>query len=253
MFRTWRTSTGLVGVIALLFGLPFITPWLTSEQRVKLFRLEMIIIAECVLFFVVSRYIWNTVKTFFDLPSREIVKMKHNAGRTIRMLTMSLVFMVLALGHYSLSANFFYRGVDPYFINFFSFVCAGFCIQFFIFHLSLSMFVRFNWWIWKNRVEFFRRLDKVYAYRIIFIITTSITVLMTVYGVHHAAQPPRVINVDIPITGLPRSMNRFSIVVVSDIHLGPTVGGAKLTRIVKIINELNPGKYYLYVFVNLAV
>lgn len=37
-------------------------------------------------------------------------------------------------------------------------------------------------------------------------------------------------------------MNNIKIALLSDVHLGPTVGFNKLDRVVKFTNKLHPGK-----------
>ncbi|KAK0061817.1 transmembrane protein with metallophosphoesterase domain [Biomphalaria pfeifferi] len=59
----------------------------------------------------------------------------------------------------------------------------------------------------------------------------------SVYGLYNASQPPVVKDVKIPIRDLPIGLNGLKIVQLSDIHLGPTVGFSKLSKIVTIVNQ----------------
>ena len=40
---------------------------------------------------------------------------------------------------------------------------------------------------------------------------------------------------------LPLSFNGFRIALLSDVHIGPTVGRSDINRITKLTNSLNPG------------
>ncbi|GFR63684.1 transmembrane protein with metallophosphoesterase domain [Elysia marginata] len=65
-------------------------------------------------------------------------------------------------------------------------------------------------------------------------------------GIYTASQPPAVRHVEIPIKDLPTNLDGLSLVQISDIHLGPTVGFTKLNMIVDIVNRQNPGNHEYY-------
>jgi predicted MPP superfamily phosphohydrolase len=64
----------------------------------------------------------------------------------------------------------------------------------------------------------------------------------TVTGVGgvQAQMLPEVVEVDVPIVGLPPEAEGFRIVQISDVHVGPTIHGDFLTAVVDRINELQP-------------
>lgn len=62
--------------------------------------------------------------------------------------------------------------------------------------------------------------------------------LATAWGLHNARKVAQVTRVDVPIAGLPDALHGFSVVQISDIHVGPTIGGAYLQRIVERVNTL---------------
>ena len=49
------------------------------------------------------------------------------------------------------------------------------------------------------------------------------------------------VRVEVPVSKLPQSMDKLRVALLSDIHLGPTVGFNALNRIVGITNDLKPG------------
>ncbi|KAA0723270.1 Transmembrane protein with metallophosphoesterase domain [Triplophysa tibetana] len=52
--------------------------------------------------------------------------------------------------------------------------------------------------------------------------------------------PPRVVEVEIPMEKLPEPLSGLKLVLLSDIHLGPTIGYSKLQQIITMVNELDP-------------
>ena len=51
---------------------------------------------------------------------------------------------------------------------------------------------------------------------------------------------PRVLEHDVPLDGLPPELDGFRIVQLSDLHVGPTIGGGWLGAVVATVNELSP-------------
>jgi hypothetical protein len=64
--------------------------------------------------------------------------------------------------------------------------------------------------------------------------------LATGWGFFNARRPPAVREVRIPIAGLPAALDGFSIVQISDLHVGPTIRGAFVKRVVERANALQP-------------
>ncbi|MFJ9028505.1 metallophosphoesterase [Streptomyces sp. NPDC102274] len=60
------------------------------------------------------------------------------------------------------------------------------------------------------------------------------------YGTYGVLRGPRVKRVTVPLAKLARGAHGFRIAVVSDIHLGPTLGRAHAQRIVDTINSTQP-------------
>ncbi|MDQ3189834.1 MAG: metallophosphoesterase [Pseudomonadota bacterium] len=62
--------------------------------------------------------------------------------------------------------------------------------------------------------------------------------LVTVWGLINARRTARVVGVDVPIADLPAPLHGFTIVQISDIHVGPTIKGDYLKSIVDAVNCL---------------
>lgn len=62
--------------------------------------------------------------------------------------------------------------------------------------------------------------------------------LATLIGLINARRLPRVVNVEVPIDGLPDALHGFTIAQISDIHVGPTIKRGYLDAIVDAVNAL---------------
>jgi len=65
-----------------------------------------------------------------------------------------------------------------------------------------------------------------------------LSLLITGWGLRNARQTAQVIQVDVPIAGLPEALQGFSVAQISDIHVGPTIRHGYLLRIVERVNAL---------------
>jgi predicted MPP superfamily phosphohydrolase len=63
---------------------------------------------------------------------------------------------------------------------------------------------------------------------------------VTLVGLVNARRVARVVDVEVPIAGLPAAFDGYSIVQISDIHVGPTIKRGYLNAIVTRVNALKP-------------
>lgn len=66
-----------------------------------------------------------------------------------------------------------------------------------------------------------------------------LAICLTFIGFINARRRAAVRNVDIPIAGLPAALNGFSIVQISDVHVGATIKNGYVSRIVDAVNALD--------------
>lgn len=66
-----------------------------------------------------------------------------------------------------------------------------------------------------------------------------LALLVTLAGYINARRLARVVEVDVPVAGLPEALHGFTIAQISDIHVGPTIKRPYLDRIVDRVNSLN--------------
>ena len=68
--------------------------------------------------------------------------------------------------------------------------------------------------------------------------TLALTAFITLAGLVIARRRPKVVDVEIPVTGLPKGLHGFSIAQISDVHVGPTIKREFVEGIVARVNEL---------------
>jgi predicted MPP superfamily phosphohydrolase len=69
--------------------------------------------------------------------------------------------------------------------------------------------------------------------------TLFLTFFVTVAGFMIARRRPGVVEVNIPVTGLPQALHGFSIAQISDVHVGLTIKRGFVEDIVRRVNDLN--------------
>jgi predicted MPP superfamily phosphohydrolase len=69
---------------------------------------------------------------------------------------------------------------------------------------------------------------------------TLLGFLITLLGFSNARRTAAVSRVTVPISNLPAALEGFQLVQISDIHIGPTIRGGYLRRIVSAVNQLHP-------------
>jgi len=65
-----------------------------------------------------------------------------------------------------------------------------------------------------------------------------VALAVTALGFLNARRTAAVVSVDVPIAGLPRELQGFTIAQISDIHIGPTIRRAYLDAIVQKVNRI---------------
>ncbi|AUT62105.1 metallophosphoesterase [Paraburkholderia terrae] len=67
-----------------------------------------------------------------------------------------------------------------------------------------------------------------------------LALLSTAIGFFNARRRARVVSIDVPIKDLPHALDGFTIVQISDIHVGPTIKRGYVDAIVDAVNRLEP-------------
>ena len=71
------------------------------------------------------------------------------------------------------------------------------------------------------------------------VLAPALALLITVVGFANARRLPRVVDVEIPLAGLPTALAGFSIVQLSDIHVGATIKADYVRAVVERVNGLH--------------
>jgi hypothetical protein len=66
----------------------------------------------------------------------------------------------------------------------------------------------------------------------------ALALAITALGYLNARRTAAVVQVEVPIQGLPAALHGFTVAQISDIHVGPTIKGAYLSAIVQAVNRL---------------
>ena len=70
-------------------------------------------------------------------------------------------------------------------------------------------------------------------------LVVAAALLVTAWGFANARRTARVVRIDVPIAGLPTSLDGFTIAQVSDVHVGPTIKRPYVEAIVDAVNGLD--------------
>ncbi|WP_301252930.1 metallophosphoesterase, partial [Streptomyces somaliensis] len=81
---------------------------------------------------------------------------------------------------------------------------------------------------------------RLFVARALAVTATAVAAGTVANGAHTVLRGPAVKRVTVPLAKLPRAAHGYRIAVVSDIHLGPTLGRAHARRIVDAVNSTQP-------------
>lgn len=73
-----------------------------------------------------------------------------------------------------------------------------------------------------------------------FLIVGFLTLVTSIIGYFQAYSGPKIFEIDIPLTNLPKELDGFRIVQISDLHVGPLIGKEYVQNVVKLANGLDP-------------
>lgn len=71
------------------------------------------------------------------------------------------------------------------------------------------------------------------------LVVIALVVLVSLVGLWNARRLAKVVDVELPISNLPAALSGFTIIQLSDVHVGPTIKHSYLDAIVRRVNGLN--------------
>nr|XP_051674496.1 transmembrane protein with metallophosphoesterase domain [Oryctolagus cuniculus] len=196
-----------------------------------LFRLQLVLFVNS-LMLIGSLYIWRSIVSSL-CPSP-------GAGSACFQLWKLTVLAFLALAHSSFFTMLFLVAEEPHFFSLAAYTCLGAYVFMLCFLCVLSAMEQAYQLLAWRRGRVAGSLDKTRKLALRPILAVIVTAVLSVAGLLNAAQPPAVKTVELPIRQLPPSMNHLRVVLLSDIHLGPTVGRTKMEMFVRMVNVLQP-------------
>lgn len=196
-----------------------------------LFRLQLVLFVNSIML-IGSSYIWRSTVT--DLSHSPAVE------SPCFQLWKLVVVAFLALAHSSFFTMLFLVAEEPYVFSLAAYSCLGaYIIMVFFLCILNAMEQAYQFLAWRSG-RAVGSLDKTRHLVLRPALAVAVTAVLSTIGLLNAAQPPVVKTVEVPIHQLPASMNNLKIVLLSDIHLGPTVGRTKMEMFVRMVNRLEP-------------
>nr|XP_008116508.1 PREDICTED: transmembrane protein with metallophosphoesterase domain [Anolis carolinensis] len=233
IFKKLPLEAKVAGVaVFAFFSMVISRTYLTGRMEAKglkwLIRLQMLLFSNA-LMFIGSLHIWRSLVTVFHRSS---------ATNSFCFILWKIVVMIfLILSHSSFFTFLFLIAEEPYLLSLVAFTCLGSYLILIFFLFSLGSLEQVYKLVVQRNTKMAIKNGKLAMKPVL---SVMITVALTFLGLLNASQPPAVKSVVIPVHKLPLSMDNLKIVLLSDIHLGPTVGKTKLEMIVTMVKALKP-------------
>ncbi|XP_031565119.1 transmembrane protein with metallophosphoesterase domain-like [Actinia tenebrosa] len=218
----------VVGIVVSLNLVSFIGTYFSSfneKLKYRLLIVQLYLMVQSVLFFI-ARYVWIRVcPTLFRSTS------------SLERVLMMIVAAILVLGQFSWFSGVILAGEEPHLFTLITYTCLGITLLM----ASTIFLVDLLWWILSClRVPIASHLHRSSKTRFKILLILAISASLTLYGLQNASRSPTINRLSIPIKNLPMEFKGFTILQLSDLHVGITVGKTKLEEIVKTCNELKP-------------
>ena len=157
--------------------------------------------------------------------------MKHLKAYTLNAAVWRFTLFVLSTcAVFAYSSFSFFNSVEVYRLAIWLFLCLGAVIQLF----TILVFIKL--------INFVLRLKQKTKTRPITktqqIIALIYALLVVGIGYYNGQQLPNIKEVTIPVKDLPEEL---TITLISDIHVGPTIGKKRLEKVVNMVNYLGSG------------
>ena len=224
MDRVLVTVGAIVSInIVSIVGTSFLS--LNEKIKYKLILVQSWLTLQSVMFFS-ARYLWiRLCSPLYNHPSN------------INRLLLAFIIIVLSLSQGSIVLGLIFSGVEPHWISLLSYTSLGLLI------LLTSTTVISDLFTWMFGVVNLRSglvNSRIHHARFQVILILVISTTLAVLALQNAIKEPMVKKVRIPMKNLPSEFNGFTIVMLPDVHVGPTVGRTMLEKVVKTTNQLNP-------------
>lgn len=209
------------------------------STKAAIYRVQYLSLSSCILLSG-SVYIWK--KTISELICS--TGFHYRAAQWWK----AVVLLFLVLVNCSQIVMFYLVAEEPYWFALVSFSCLGayFILLFCLLALGCAKYclkrVTRGW----SRIKSKRETAAVTVAassasgRNVTILAIVLTVMLTALGLRNASLPPDIVRVEIALKKLSPSLDKLKVVLLSDIHLGSTVGRSRLELIVSMVNNIDP-------------
>ncbi|KAK7500305.1 hypothetical protein BaRGS_00008528 [Batillaria attramentaria] len=209
------------------------------ETRAKVLRAHFVVLLQ-VIFYFISKFIWKSLNSKRPV-SAEPGEATFVVEEDPKYLTLwkKTLLGYLILCHSAYLTNYFLMGRDPHWFSLLAYCAIGSYIQL-AFALVVLKVVNFGVCTSEFYLRGPSRRERLFSKRTVAFLACFYAAVTSCYAFYSASQMPTIKRVQVPIRGLPEIWENTRIVQLSDIHLGPTVGFTRLSRIVDVVTGLRP-------------
>ncbi|XP_066569597.1 transmembrane protein with metallophosphoesterase domain [Amia ocellicauda] len=215
---------------SMLISRTLISESVDMDTRAALYRAQFLLFINSVML-IASLYVWRRM-------TGNLCRVRRVSQRLLRCWKM-LVLLFLVLSHSSYVTMFYLVAEEPHWVAMLSFTCLGSYIIL-LFFLFLFSCVEQCHRLVTRRAAVSDTSTADSGSRAKVALALALTLVLTALGLLNAARPPVVVRVEVPVDKLSPSFDNLKLVLLSDIHLGPTVGKSRLEMVVAMVNELQP-------------
>uniref|UniRef100_A0A915CA15 Calcineurin-like phosphoesterase domain-containing protein n=1 Tax=Parascaris univalens TaxID=6257 RepID=A0A915CA15_PARUN len=170
-------------------------------------------------------------RVFIDFPDLAMISIYD---------TRALLCLFLALTHICFIFYFVWVGEEPNLFALFSFISVALYLHMIVFLGAIAFFHAFSRALIKFGI-FANFLRSAMAYQMTHrLIGMVMAILVVLGGLWVAHLPPNVRFVRVPIKDLPRPQIGVKFSLLTDVHIGPSVGRTRVQQMVDLSNSLRP-------------
>uniref|UniRef100_A0A0M3HR38 Metallophos domain-containing protein n=2 Tax=Ascaris TaxID=6251 RepID=A0A0M3HR38_ASCLU len=152
----------------------------------------------------------------------------------------ALLCLFLALTHICFIFYFVWIGEEPNLFALFSFISVAVYLHMIVFLGAVAFLHAFSRALIKFGI-FANFLRSAMAYQMTHrLIGMAVAILVVLWGLWVAHSPPNVRFVRVPVKDLPRPQIGVKLALLTDVHIGPSVGRTRVQQIVDLTNSLRP-------------
>ncbi len=212
----------------------FLLLWLCLSKellfRYGLRRIHLLVTAEFIMS-ATSFLVWHRCSA--------LIRKFPTAGGWPRDLLKSFLILFLLASHGCISCHFFLLQEEPHWLSLFSMTCAGF-YMYLTMILFICLFIEAVTTVGHlcGRTSIFNRVGSSEMHTFMALCTAC---CLTIWSLYAVSRGPVVKMQTVTLARLSHDFEGFRIVLLTDVHIGPTVGRSQVMELVNTVNGLSPG------------